>query len=136
MSAAYNKFDAFVEALAKKVHNIAADQLMIALTNVAPVAGNSQLSHLTQIAYTNLSSRVLTVASCAQTAGTLSTIINDLVLTSSGGSTGPFRYIVIYNNTATNKELISWFDYGSSITLADNETLTLDFPATAVIAIA
>lgn len=133
--AAYNKFDSFVEALAKKVHNIAADQLMVALTNVAPVAGNSRLSDLTQIAYTNLSARVLTVASCAQTAGVLNAIINDLVLTSSGGPTGPFRYIVIYNNTATNKELISWFDYGSSITLADNETLTLDFPATAVVQI-
>jgi hypothetical protein len=52
------------------------------------------------------------------------------VLTASGGSVAPFQYVVIYNDTATNDELICWFDYGSSVTLANGETLTLDFDGT------
>lgn len=127
--ATYNKFQSFVEALAEKIHNLGSDSLKVALTNSAPAAGNTQLSDITQISYTNLSTRALTTASSSQASGVYALVINDLVLTASGGSVGPFRYIVIYNDTATNDELIAWFDYGAAITMADNETLTLDFGA-------
>jgi hypothetical protein len=130
--ATYNKFNSFVEALAEKVHNLGSDTLTIALTSTAnaPVSTNTQLSNLTQISYTNLSSRVLTTSTSSQTSGTYKLVINDLVLTASGGSVAPFQYVVIYNDTATNDELICWFDYGSSVTLANGETLTLDFDGT------
>jgi len=126
--ATYNKFDSFVEAVAEKVHNLGSDQLMVALTAAAnpPVAGNTQLSNLTEIAYTNLSSRVISTTSSSQTGGLYKLILTDLVLTASG-AVATFRYVVIYNNTATNKELICWFDYGSNVTLALNDTFTLDF---------
>lgn len=130
--ATYNKFNSFVEALAEKVHNLGSDTLTIALCSTAnaPVSSNTQLSNLTQIAYTNLSSRVLTTSTSSQTSGTYKLVINDLVLTASGGSVASFQYVVVYNDTATNKELICWFDYGSAVTLANGETLTLDFDAT------
>lgn len=127
--ATFTKFNSFPEALAEKVHNLGSDTLKVALTNSAPVASNTQLSNITEISYTNLSSRTLTVASSAQTSGTYKLVINDLVLTASG-AVGPFRYIVIYNDTATNDELIAWFDYGSSMSLANTDTLTLDFDGT------
>lgn len=63
--ATFNKFNAFVEHLAEKVHNLGSDALTVALTNSAPLATNSVLADLTQIAYTNLSSRTLTVTSSA-----------------------------------------------------------------------
>lgn len=127
--AAFNKFNSFVEALAEKVHNLGSDTLTVALCAAAnaPVAGNTVLANLTQIAYTNLSSRALTVSASSQTSGTYKLVINDLVLTASGGSVAPFRYIVIYNDTATSDELIGWYDYGSDLTLANGETLTIDF---------
>ena len=130
--ATFNKFNSFVEALAEKVHNLGSDTLTVALcaSANAPVAANSQLSNLTQISYTNLSSRVLTTSSSSQTSGTYKLVIADLTLTASGGSVAPFRYVVIYNDTATNDELIGWFDYGSDLTLANGESLTLDFDAT------
>lgn len=130
--ATYNKFNSFVEALSEKVHNLGSDTLTIALTATAnaPIASNTQLSNLTQIAYTNLSSRVLTTSTSSQTSGTYKLVINDLVLTASGGSVASFQYVVVYNDTATNDELICWFDYGSAVTLANGETLTLDFDAT------
>lgn len=131
--AAYNKFNCFVEDLAEKVHNLGSDTLTVALTAAAnaPVATNTVLANLTQISYTNLSARALTVATSAQTSGTYKLVVNDLVLTASG-AVGPFRYVVIYNDTPTSPAdpLICWFDYGSEITLANGETLTLDFDPT------
>lgn len=133
--AAYNKFDQFVEDLAKGVHDFTSDatcSVTVALTAQAnaPVAGNSVLADLTQIgSYANLSSRIVTGVTAEQTTGTVSFTATDLVLTSSGGTTGPFRYIVLYNDDPTSPAdpLIGWYDYGSEITLGDGETLTLDF---------
>lgn len=124
----YNKFNAFVEHVAEKVHNLGSDQLMVALTNSAPAAGNTVLADLTQISYTNLSSRAVSTASSAQTGGTYKLTLTDLVLTASG-SVGPFRYAVLYNDTPTSPAdpLIGWYDYGSSISLSNGETLTIDF---------
>jgi hypothetical protein len=126
MAVPFNKFNSFVEALAHKKHNLSSDTLQIALTNVAPVAGNSVLADLTQISYTNLSARVLTTSASSQTSGVYKLVIADLVLTASG-AVAPFRYVVIFNQTATNDELIGWFDYGSSITLANGDTFTCDY---------
>ncbi len=132
--ATFNKIYAFPEHLAEKVHNLQTDTLTVALCAAAnaPVATNTVLADLTQVSYTNLSSRVLTVSSSAQTTGTYKLVVNDLVLTAAGGSVATFRYIVIYNDTPTSPAdpLICWFDYGSNLTLADGETLTLDFDAT------
>lgn len=131
--ATYNKFNSFVEAVAEKKHNLGSDQLKVALTNSAPVATNTVLADITQISYTNLSGATplnITTTSSAQTSGTYKLIVSDLTLTSSGGSTGPFRYVVIYNDTASNDELIAWFDYGSSLTLNDGDGLVLDFDGT------
>jgi hypothetical protein len=129
--ATFNKFNSFVEALAEKVHNLGSDQLVIALTAAAnaPIASNTQLSNLTQIAYTNLSTRNITTSTSAQTSGTYKLVLADLVLTASG-AVATFRYVVIYNDTATNDELIGWYDYGSDLTLANGETLTIDFDGT------
>lgn len=126
--AAFNKFNAFVEAVAEKVHNLGSDQLTVALTAAAnaPVATNSVLADLTQISYTNLSSRNITTSSSSQSSGTYSLVLNDLVLTASG-AVATFRYVCIYNDTSASDNLICWYDYGSDVTLANGETFTIDF---------
>lgn len=128
--ATFNKFNSFVEAMAEKAHNLGSDQLVIALTNSAPSASNTQLSDITQISYTNLSSRNITTSSSSQTSGTYKLVLNDLTLTASGGSVATFRYVVVYNDTSTSDLLVGWYDYGSSITLADGESLLIDFDGT------
>lgn len=130
----FNKFNQFVEDLAKGVHNLSTGAITVALTATAnaPVATNTVLANLTQIAYTNLSARVVTISSVTQTSGTLKVVATDLVLTASGGAVASFQYVVLYNDTPTSPAdpLIGWYNYGSALTLADGDTFTIDFDAT------
>jgi len=128
--ATYTKFQPFIEAVMEKKHNLGSDTLKVALTNTAPSAANAILTDITEISYTNCSARAITTSSSAQTSGTYKLVLTDLVLTASGGTVGPFRYVVVYNDTATNDDLIGYYDYGSSITLNDGETFTIDFDGT------
>ena len=127
--ATYNKFDSWVEDMQESV-NTGTDQFVVALCAAAnaPVATNTILANLTQISYTNLSSRNLTTAASEQTTGTFKLDFNDLVLTASG-TVATFRYVVIYDDTPTSPEdpLVCWFDYGSDVTLLNGETLTITF---------
>jgi hypothetical protein len=131
--ASFNKFQSFVEAAAEKVHNLGSDTLKVMLSNTAPVATNTVKANITEISAGNgytAGGTQATISSSAQTSGTYKLVLNDVVFTASGGSIGPFRYVVLYNDTATNDELIGWWDYGSSITLLSGETFTVDFDAT------
>lgn len=130
MSVAFNKFNSFTEALAEKTHNLGSDTLKVALTNTAPVATNTVLANITEISYTNLSSRNVSITSSAQTSGTYKLVLTDLVLTASG-AVGPFQYVVLYNDTASNDELIGYYNYGSAITMASGDTVTLNFDGSA-----
>ena len=130
--ATFNKINSFVENLAEKVHDLGSDTLKIALTNSAPVATNTVLTDITQISGTNgytTGGTAATISSSAQTSGTYKLVLADVTFTASGGSMGPFQYAVLYNDTAATDELISWWDYGSAVTLADTETFTVDFSA-------
>ena len=126
--AAYTKIQSFVENLAEKVHNLGADTLKIALTNSAPVNTNTVLANITQISNGNgytTGGTAINVTASSQTTGTYKLVGDDVVFTASG-SMGPFQYIVLYNDTATNDELIGFADYGSAVTLATGETFTVD----------
>lgn len=128
--ASFVKIDKFTEALAEKVHNLGSDQLVIALTNTAHTSTWGQLSDLTQVSYTNISTRNITTSTSAQTTGTYKLVLTDLVLTASG-AVGPFQYVYIYNDTATNDELIAYYDYGSAVTMASGDTFTVNFDGSA-----
>jgi hypothetical protein len=124
----FNKHNAFVENLAEKVHNLGADALTYAITNTVPTPANSILGDLTQISYTNMSSRVPTISSSLQSSGTYKLVLADLVMSMSGGASPSLRYFDLYNDTPTSPAdpLIGWWDYGSSIVLADGEQITAD----------
>lgn len=133
--ASFVKIDKFVLNLGNKVFNLSTDTLKVALTNTAPTASTAnQYSDLTSpLATTNLSGGTpfnLTTTSYTQTSGMAKLIIADLVLTATG-AVGPFRYVVLYSDTATNDELIGYYDYGSSVNLVSGDTFTIDFDASA-----
>ena len=127
--AAYNKFQCFVEDLAEKKHNLASDTLKVALSSAAnapSASADAVLADITTIAAPAVDTTTLTVSSSSQTSGTYKLVVADLTMTASG-AVGPFRYVIIYNDTAANDELICFFDYGSEVTLASGDTFKLDF---------
>lgn len=127
--ATFTKFNSFVEALAEKVHNLGSDTLKVALTNTAPNATDTQLSNITQISAGNgytTGGSTTTQSSSAESSGTYKLVLGDVVFTASGGAMAQFRYAVLYNDTATNDELIGYWDYGSAVDLASGETFTFD----------
>jgi hypothetical protein len=132
--AAYNKFDTFVLELGEGTHQLQAGghELKIYLSNAVPNAGaDSVKADLAEIAAANGypagGSDAQNDYTEAGGVGTLTCV--DIVFTAGGGSFGPLRYAVLYNEDAPNDELISWWDYGSSITVLDGETFTIDFGA-------
>lgn len=137
--ATYNKFQDYAEQLNKAVHNWSSHTFKAALTNTAPVATQTGLDTGTNHpppAATNgytAGGHTLDTVTLSESSGTAKVTIADEVFTASGGNLGPFRYVIIYNDSATSPAdaLVCYFDYGSSITLADGETFTLDFDASA-----
>lgn len=135
--ASFSKVNDFV---VNAVHDmdLASDTFAIALSNTAPSAetndpstdGNGILTNVTEIDYTNASSRTITTTSSTQTGGVYKLILGDLTITASGGTIGPFRYIYLYNDTVTDDPLMGYYDYGSSITINDGGSFKFDFSDT------
>lgn len=137
--ASFNKVNDFV---VNAVHNmdLESDQIVVALSNTAPASetsdptadGNGVIANVTEIAYTNCSSRNVTTTSSSQTSGTYKLVLTDLTISASGGSVGPFRYIYLYDDTVTSPAdpIIGYYDYASSLTLNDGDSFTIDFSAT------
>jgi hypothetical protein len=129
--AVFNKVNVFVQDLAQKVHNLNTDAAFVALTNTAPTASTTTYTGLPgEVAsgggYTTGGMAVPGTISATQTAGTLAfKTTSNPVFTATTGF-GPFRYVLLYNNTATGKNAIGWYDYGSAVTLAAAETFTVD----------
>lgn len=136
------KFNTFVEALAEKAHNLGSDTLRIALTNTAPTAATDTVfdpgtKHPPPDAANGYATTQATISASAQSGGTYKLVLADVVFTATAGGIGPFRYVILYNDSATSDELIAYYDYGSSITLASGETFTVNFDAdTGVLTIA
>lgn len=135
MAITYNKFNAFVQDLGRKVHNLNSDSIKIALSNTAPSAANTVLADITEIAGTNgytAGGVALTSTSFTQTSGTakLAATSPSPSWTASGGAMGAFRYIIIYNATASGSPLIAYWDRGASLTLNSGDTYTPTVDAT------
>lgn len=137
--ATYVKYDRFVENLAEKVHNLSADTLKLALTNTAPnVDTHTVLADITELGAGSgysAGGTAITITGSSETGGSYTlTQSADVVFTASGGTIGPLRYVVFYNDTPTSPAdpLIAYWDYGSAISLLTGETLTADLGATLV----
>ena len=135
--ASFVKFNKFLEALAEQKHNLGSDTLKFALTNTAPTAATDTgflpgTDHPPPAAANGYTSggHAATIASSTESGGTYTlACTTDVVITATAGGIGPFRYVLLYNDTSTDDQLIGYWDYGSSITLADGETFTIDVTA-------
>lgn len=137
--ASFNKVNDFIANVVHSI-NLSSDQITVALSDTAPssetndpsVDGNGIVGNVTEIDYSNLSSRDVTTTSSSQSSGTYKLVLQDLTVTASGGSVGPFRYLYLYDDTVTSPAdpIIGYYDYGSSLTLNDGDSFTFDFSAT------
>lgn len=130
--ASFNKFQGFVGYLGLGAVNLNTDTLKVYLSNATPSASDddvkTDLAEITaQNGYPSGGSDVQNLYSEASGTGTMTG--TDVVFTASGGSFGPFRYVVLYDDTHASDILIGWYDYGSSITVNDGETFTVDWGA-------
>src|SRR5688500_5665746 len=131
--AAFNKYQQFVEDLGNKVHDLVGtnDVLKVMLSNTAPNAATHAVrADATEISAGNgyTAGGEDTQNDGSEAGGTLTVTGVDVVWTAAGGTIGPFRYVILYNDTPTSPAdpLIGWWDYGSSITLQIGETFTAD----------
>ena len=131
-TASYTKCTAAIEPLLEGI-NVGSDSWKVALTNTDATAKTSFVAGTDDLATGNgytAGGTAASITSSSQSSGTYKLVLADVTFTASGGSIGPFRYAVLYNDTATNDELIGFWDYGSSISLNNGEALTVDFDAT------
>ena len=134
--AAYNKINQFVQDLANKKHDLSADTFKVMLSNTATVATNSVYGDVSGAEVANgngytTGGTAATITSSTQTSGTEKWILQSVVWTATG-AVGPFRYATLYNSSQASpvKPLIAWWDYGSSVTLANGDTFTVAFDGT------
>lgn len=135
--AAANFFQIFAEDLCSEAHFLfgTTDTLRAYLTNNAPSASlDADYNDLLEIAagsgYTAGGEDINNNATRTTNVVTVTAV--DVVWTATGGTIGPFQYVVIKNDiagTTMGDPLILWYDYGSAITLQIGETFTLDFGA-------
>lgn len=131
--ATYNKFEATSEHILEKVHDFqaAGDQLDVYLSNAVPSASlDAVKADLAEITNQNGYTAPVDVQNdTSRTGGTTSVTGVDVTITASGGSFGPFQYVVLDNDTPTSPAdpLLGWWDYGSALTVLDGESFTVDF---------
>lgn len=127
-------FYCFTEDLAEGRHNLGSDTLKVCASNTAPVLTNTVFADIVEISAGNgysAGGTAATTTSSAQTAGVYKLILADVTYTASGGSIGPFRYLVLYNDTSSGKRLIGYADYGVNFTISSGQAFDVDFDGSA-----
>lgn len=137
MAVTWTFFTTFVDALGKELHNFSTDTFKLALSNTLPTAAtDDQLADIAQITAANgYSAGGYTLANVTWSAGAGSKKIfdaDDVTVTATGGSIGPFQYCVIYNDTAPGDELIGFFTLDAAETVLDGEAPILKFNASGI----
>ena len=130
--ATFVKFQPFVENLAEGKFDFTSDATCtptIALSAGAPTNTWGTLAECTEVAYTNLSARVVTVTSSSQTAGTYKLVLEDLTLTASG-VVADWRYVILYDDDAASDELIAYWDKGATVSMTSGDTVLINFDGT------
>lgn len=139
MAVSMTKFQCFVEDVAKAKHdftpstghNVYAQLLATEPSASADFVETDLPADLaTNYGYTAGGVDCGKATTSAQSGGLYTLKLADKVITASGGNIGPFQYVALLNNTSSTKPLIGYYNYGSSITINDGETFTINFDDT------
>ena len=127
--ATVTKFQDFSEQLIRGIHDWDAHTFKVMLTSVAPVATNTVKTDLTDITAGNgyTAGGATTTIAVSETTGTTTVTGTEVSWTASGGAIADFRYVVLYNDSATNKNLVQFYDHGSTVSLPSGSSFTFQF---------
>jgi hypothetical protein len=135
----WSKFQDLRERMGKGEFDLETDTLKIALSNTAPnLATMTVLADITEITAGNgyvAGGVALANKSWVETAGVGTLDADDMVITASGGAIATFRYVYLYDDTATNKPLLLSGDLGEAVDLSDGEAYTLQWNALGIMII-
>lgn len=134
--AAFIRYHVLAADMLGGIHDFDTHVFKAALTNRAPVvATDVGLSDIAEISAGNGYSAggvTVDVISISQSAGVGKVVASlDDTITASGGSIGPYRYIVLYNDTSTGDKLVGYWDKGAAVTLLDTDSQALDYDQSA-----
>jgi hypothetical protein len=131
-SSSFYKFQDFVERLVKGEFQFhaAGHTVKVYLTNNTPSASADAVkTDLAGITEQNGYTAADIQQDISETSGVMTMTGVDVEWTASGGSFGPFRYAVLYDEDHASDALIGYYDYGSEITIATGEKFKVDFGA-------
>ncbi len=129
--AGFNKFSDFVEQLGKGVHNFSSYTINVYLSNDQPLITDTVKTDVVGITEQNGYAVASITPVWTETGGTATLSGTDVEWTAGTGGFGPFRWAVIYNESASSPldALICWWEYpgGVSISCGVGEKFKVDF---------
>jgi hypothetical protein len=132
--ATFTEPDVLSEDIANKIHDFNSDTFRWVLSNTAPAVGTTfLLSNITQIStgggYTQMTDGAggLTTTLSFSRTGQTTTVSGTQVVLTASGAVGPFRYLILVNDTPTSplNPVVGWLDHGSAVTMAATDTYTI-----------
>lgn len=123
-------FNCFVLDLGKKIHNLDTDTLKVYLTNATPSLSNTVYNTPADLATSGgYTAGGATLGDCvwSQVDGVATLVAGENLSWTATSGFGPFRYAILYNDTAALKNLIAYADNGSSISVASGATFEVNF---------
>jgi len=129
-TASYVKYTAAIEPLLEGI-NAGTDTWKIALAATVNVADTTFTAGTTDLAtgggYT-AGGNTASITSAAQTAGTYKLVLASPTVWTGTGAGFTFRYAILWD--ATTNTPVAYWDYGSSVTVASGDTVTVTLDAT------
>lgn len=131
--AAFVSFNCFALDLGLGKHKLDSDTLKIYLTNTAPALTDTVYGTPADLSTSGgYTAGGLTIGSntWTQSSGLASLVPGTNPVFTATTGFGPFRYVVLYNNTAASKNLIGYWDNGSSVSVAALKDFDANFGST------
>lgn len=127
--ASFNKFSSTVTDFARGLHDLNNDVLKIAFTDAPPAATNQFFGDITEIAAGNgytAGGNVAPFISGNNVNGLYTLVLGQPSWTATGGNIAQFRYVVLYNSSLSQGNLLGWWDYGAEIVLTNGNTFAVE----------
>lgn len=124
-------FNCLAQDLVLGKHIVGTSVFKVMLTNVAPVLTNTVAANITEIAAGNGYSAGGSTTTVTETrTGDVCTVFASNVTVTATGAIGPFRYAVVYNDTASGFPLVGFIDTTVETTMANLDTFQVQFDQT------